>query len=420
MIIILSLIFSAFFSGMEIAFVAANRLRVELERKQDTISSSIIDIFAKNPGQYIATMLVGNNIALVIYGIFFAKLIEPLIEKYISSADYSILIIQTLISTLLILITAEFLPKTIFRQNSNKFLKALALPVFTFYILFFPIAKFAVFVSNKLLKSVFKVKISTLNNNNFVFGKVDLGHFLSESNDNESAGKKIDTEVKMFKNALGFSEIKVRECIIPRNEIQAVEVSTEIIDLRQRFIDTGFSKILIYKNSIDNVIGFVHTLDIFKKSKTIKSAMSNIMVVPETMQANKLLDKLIKKRKSIALVVDEFGGTSGIVTLEDLIEEILGEIQDEHDTINLIEEKLNENEYKFSGRLEIDYLNERYKLQLPESQDYETIAGYVFYLHEQIPYEGEILEDDNFKFEILKVNGPKIEIIKLINTSNSK
>ncbi len=414
MIIFFSLLFSAFFSGMEIAFISVNKLRVELERRQGNFFSNIIVIFSKNPGQYIATMLVGNNIALVIYGIFFAKLIEPLIEQYITTTDYGILIIQTFISTLIILITAEFLPKTIFKRNSNRFLHAFSPIVLFFYIIFYPIAGFTVFFSNTVLKYILKVKIDNKNNNENVFGKIELGHLLSEDKKNKYDDNESDTEIKIFRNALGFSEIKVRECIVPRNEIKAVDISSNIRELSKMFIETGYSRILIYENSIDNIIGFVHTLDIFKGAKTIRETMINILIVPETMLINELLNIFIKEHKSVALVVDEFGGTSGMITLEDIIEEIFGEIEDEHDTINLSEEKISETEYKLSGRLEIDYLNDKYKFELPESQEYETLAGYIFFIKEQIPEVNEVIIDANFKFEILETKGPKIETVKLI------
>ena len=397
---------------MEIAFISADRLRVELEKKQGKFSSGVIGVFIRNKGQYIATMLVGNNIALVIYGIYFAKLIEPYIRQYIDS-DSTILIIQTLISTLLILVTAEFLPKTIFRENSNSLLNVLAFPVFIFYVILYPIAKFTVIVSNSALKHLFKINTNDANSK-VVFGKIDLNNFLSQENESNMNDEDVDSEVKIFRNALDFPDVKVRECMVPRNEIIAIEQNESIDEIKKMFIETGFSKILVFKNSIDNIVGFVHILDVYKKVKIIKSAMHKIIVVPESMLAETLFNKLIKKHNSIALVVDEFGGTSGMLTLEDIIEEIFGEIEDEHDTIELEEERISENEFVFSGRLEIDYINEKYKINLPESSDYETLAGFIFFLHEQIPEQGEIIKTANFKFEILKTKAPKIETVKLI------
>lgn len=411
--ILISLIFSAFFSGMEIAFVSANRLKIEVDKKQKSTSSGIIRIFTNNPGQYISTMLVGNNVALVIYGIFFAKVAEPYIEQWVSSNDFVILLIQTLLSTLLILVTAEFLPKTIFKLNSNYFLTKLAFPVLLFYILFYPAAKFSVWFSTWFISVFTKEKI------NFKKGKtplkkIDLDYFLAETEDIDIENIEDSGEVKIFKNALDFSETKVRECMIPRNEIAAENINAEIKFVKQKFIETGFSKIFIFKDNIDNIIGYVHTLAIFKQSKTIKAALQNMPIVPETMQANILLNKLLKEHKSVALVVDEFGGTSGIVTMEDIIEEIFGEIKDEHDYDNFTEIKITDKEFIFSGRTEIDYLNEKYKFELPESEEFETLAGYIFFLYEQIPKVNEVIETDKYIFKVIEVKGPKLKQIRMI------
>lgn len=413
LIILFSLIFSAFFSGMEIAFVSANRLKIELDKKQKSASSKIIARFIKNPGQYISTMLVGNNIALVIYGIFFAKLAEPFIKQLIPSSVFFVLLIQTILSTLLILVTAEFLPKTIFRQNSNFLLLKLAFPVFIFYIIFFPIARISVRISNVFIHLITKNK-KKRDKGDIVLKKIDLDNFLTD-NEKRTDSKEDDAgEVKIFKNALEFSDTKIRECIVPRNEIIAENITSNIESLRKKFIETGFSRIFIFKDNIDNIVGYVHTLAIFKQSKTIKSAMTELTVVPETMPANKLLNKLLKENKSVALVVDEFGGTSGIVTMEDIIEEIFGEIEDEHDAIIFKEKQISENEFIFSARIEIDYLNDKYKLELPEFEEFETLAGYIFFLHEQIPNKNDIIETEKYTFEILEVDNPKIEKVRLI------
>jgi len=414
-IILLSLIFSAFFSGMEIAFVSANRLKIEMDKKHKSFASQIIEKFTNNPGQYISTMLVGNNIALVIYGIYFAIFFEPLLQKvlFIEQNEFLLLFIQTILSTILILVTAEFLPKTVFRQNSNFFLQKLAIPVSFFYIFFYPIAAFSVWFSNLFIKLISKNK-SVNNNDSAVLGKIDLDHFLSETDDDEDNNPETVGEVKIFRNALEFAEIKVRECIVPRNEIIAENINADIEDVKKKFINSGFSKIFIYKDNIDNIIGYVHTLAVFNKSKTIKSALSEVSVIPETMPVNKLLNKLLKEHKSVALVVDEFGGTSGIVTMEDIIEEIFGEIEDEHDETQFTEETMGENEFIFSARIEIDYLNDKYKLNLPESEEYETLAGYIFYLHEQMPEKNDIIETEHFIFEILKIDEPKIETVRII------
>ncbi len=411
--ILISLIFSAFFSGMEIAFVSANRLKIEVDKKQKNASSGIIKIFTNNPGQYISTMLVGNNIALVIYGIFFAKAAEPYIEKWVSTNDFVILLIQTLMSTLLILVTAEFLPKTIFKQNSNFFLSKLAFPVLIFYILLYPFAKFSIWFSVWFI-SLFKGRKVNFDKGKTSLKKVDLDYFLAETEDITDESSDTSGDVKIFKNALDFSETKVRECMIPRNEIVAENISSEIELVKKKFIESGFSKIFIFKENIDNIIGYVHTLAIFKQSKTIKSALTQMPIVPETMQANKLLNKLLKEHKSVALVVDEFGGTSGIVTMEDIIEEIFGEIKDEHDADIYTEQQINEKEYLFSGRIEIDYLNEKYKFEFPESEEFETLAGYIFFLFEQIPQVNEIIETDKYLFEVIEISGPKIEKVRVI------
>ena len=411
--IVISLVFSAFFSGMEIAFVSANRLKIEVDKKQKSTSSGIIRIFTDNPGQYISTMLVGNNIALVIYGIFFAKVAEPFIEQWISSNDFVILLIQTLLSTLLILVTAEFLPKTIFKQNSNYFLTKLAFPVFVVYILLYPAAKFSVWFSVWFI-SLFSKEKMNFKKGKTPLKKIDLDYFLAETEDSDIENTEDSGDVKIFKNALDFSEIKVRECMIPRNEIAAENINAEIEFVKQKFIETGFSKIFIFKDNIDNIIGYVHTLAIFKHSKTIKAALQNMPIVPETMQANKLLNKLLKEHKSVALVVDEFGGTSGIVTMEDIIEEIFGEIEDEHDADVHKETQINDKEFVFSARIEIDYLNEKYKFELPESEEFETLAGYIFFLYEQIPQVNEIIETGKYIFEVIEVEGPKIEKIRMV------
>ncbi len=411
--IIISLILSAFFSGMEIAFVSANRLKIEVDKKQKNTSSRIISIFTNNPGQYISTMLVGNNIALVVYGIFFAKLIEPFIETHISSNDIAILIIQTLLSTILILVTAEFLPKTVFKQNSNFFLSKLAFPVLIFYVILYPIAKFSVWLSVWFI-ALFKGRKVNFEGGKTNLKKVDLDYFLSDTENIENELTENSGDVKIFKNALEFSETKVRECMIPRNEIIAENIDAEIESVKNKFIETGFSKIFIYKDNIDNIIGYVHTLAVFKQSKSIKAALSDMPIVPETMQANKLLNKLLKEHKSVALVVDEFGGTSGIVTMEDIIEEIFGEIEDEHDADLHREQQINEKEFIFSARIEIDYLNEKYNFELPESEEFETLAGYIFFLYEQIPQVNEIIETDKYVFEVIEINGPKIEKVRII------
>lgn len=409
-IILISLAFSGFFSGMEIAFVTSNRLKIEMDKKNGVWGSRIVYYFIKHPGQYIATMLVGNNIALVIYGIFMALVLEPLIFT-ITAAEFNVLLIQTLLSTLIILITAEFLPKTLFRIDPNKALKIFSVPVFIFYWSFFPVTRFSMMVSNFFIR-----KISRNENNQHseaaVFGKVDLAELITQGSISEEEDT-IDNEIRIFQNALDFSEIKIRECTVPRNEIEAYEINDTIESLRKSFIKTGFSRILIYKETIDNIVGYVTSTQLFHNPKTIKDILINIIIVPETMTASKLLNRFLREQKSVAVVVDEFGGTAGMVTAEDIMEEIFGEIEDEHDTADYIERKIDNKTYEFSGRLEIDALNEKYKLKIPESDDYETLAGFILFHMERIPNENDEINIGAFHFKILKIENPKIELVRM-------
>ncbi len=412
-IILISVVFSAFFSGMEIAFVSANRLKVEMERKHGGFIAKIVSIFTNNPSQFIATMLIGNNIALVVYGIFFARFIEAPLKAYVVESELAVLLIQTIISTIIILITAEFLPKTIFRRNANSFLNIFSLPVWLFYFLFYPISKFTVFLSEAFIEKVFKVKPED-NTNETVFGKVDLSDLLYSDSEHSDNNTDEDNQIKLFKNALEFSDVTIRECMVPRNEIVAVSSDAEMDEVKQKLIETGFSKIPVYLESIDNIIGYVHTMNVIKNTGDIKESMTRIPAIPESMYANEVLQKLIKLKKSVALVVDEFGGTSGMVTIEDIIEEIFGEIEDEHDKAELYEKKLSDTEYVFSGRLEVDYINSKYKFSFPESEEYETVAGYILSIRKEIPKQGDIIEEKPFKFEILKTDYPKILRVRLL------
>ena len=410
-IIFIMLALSAFFSGMEIAFIAANKLRMELDRNKNTVSAKVISIFSRHPGYYISTMLVGNNIALVVYGIVMAKILEPSIALWVDSESL-ILTIQTLISTILILVTAEFIPKTLFRINPNLALNLFALPVMFFYIIFYPITSFTIFLSKNIIYRVFKTKISEEEETK-AFGKIDLDHLVQEGQDTQAIAEDDLHGIKIFRNALDFSKVKLRECMVPRNEIEAMEISGEIEELTQRLIETGYSRILIYKESIDNIIGYVHSSVIFKNPQSIKSALSRIIIVPETMAAHKLLNLFTRQQKSVAVVVDEFGGTGGMVTIEDIMEEIFGEIEDEHDNIDLEEEKISNTEYILSGRLEIDYLNDKYELNLPESEDFETLNGYLLFAHESIPKCNETIRIENFNFKIMEVSNTRVDKIRL-------
>lgn len=410
-IILVSLSFSGFFSGMEIAFIASNRLRLEIEKKEKNLRAGLLSMFTKNEALYISTMLIGNNIALVIYGVFMGKQLEPFLHNYVQN-EIIVLLLQTLFSTIIILITAEFLPKSIFRNNANSALKIFAFPVTFFILIFYPIAKFTIALSNIIVKLFFKVNISS--GNGIVFGKVDLNNFVEEVNEEFSQDEEIDNEIKIFQNALDFSNVKIRECLVPRNEIEAIEVNQSIVELKNKFIETGYSRILVYENNIDNIIGYVHQSELFKNPANISEVISTLKIVPETMSAKKLLDILIRESKNLALVVDEFGGTSGIVSLEDIMEEIFGEIEDEHDTQEFIDKKINENTFLFSGRLEIDYINEKYNLNLPESEEFETIAGFVVLTLGYIPVLGEKINIKNYQITIKQASSNKIELLELV------
>jgi CBS domain containing-hemolysin-like protein len=410
-IILLSLVFSAFFSGMEIAFVSSNKLRLELDIKQGYMTSRVISIFTSRPGDYIATMLVGNNISLVIYGILMAILLEPLISHYTSS-ESTILIIQTIISTLIILFTAEFLPKTIFRLSPNTALRAFAIPVLVFYILLYPVTKLTIAISGFILHNFMRVPRNKKAQPN-VFGKIDLDNLVNESNAERDQQADPEQEIKLFQNALDFSNVKLRDCMVPRTEIVAFDESVSMEELQSKFIETGLSKILIYRESTDNIIGYINSKELFKNPSDLQSMIMSLPIVPETMPANKLLQSFIKDHKSISVVVDEFGGTSGIVTMEDILEEIIGDIEDEHDTSELTEDKLNEQEYIFSARHEIDYLNEKYRLNIPELDDYETLAGLILFHYESIPKINDRIHIEGFVIRILDVSETRIELIHL-------
>ncbi|MFH1320409.1 MAG: hemolysin family protein [Bacteroidota bacterium] len=380
-IILITLLFSAFFSGIEIAFVSANKLLIELQNKQGLLPARIISRFMKYPSRFIGTMLVGNNIALVVYGIFMAKILKPIIE-IVTTTEIPIFIIQTILATLFILVTAEFIPKTLFRVNPNRILNFFAIPALIIYYLFYPLVYLIIGLSKLTLKKIFNVKILE---EKPVFGRVDLDNFIKESSSLKNEDDEIYPEIQIFRNALDFSKVKLRECMIPRTEIVALDANESIDVLKQNFIDTGLSKILIYKDDIDQITGYIHSYELFKQPINIDSILLPVSMVPETMAATELLKKLIKQQRSIAVVVDEFGGTAGIVTTEDVMEEIFGEIMDEHDVMNLIEKKINDKEYIFSGRLEIDYLNDKYNLNLPEHEEYETLSGLIIHHHESIP-----------------------------------
>ena len=407
--ILASLVFSAFFSGLEIAFVSSNKLKIELEKKSGFLPARIISYFVKNESLFISTLLLGNNIALVIYGIMMAMILEPVIGEWISS-EPTILLLQTIISTLIILVTAEFLPKTVFRINPNWWLNILAIPVLLICGPLYLVVYVAISVPTSMLKLLFNIQ---LKRSEVSFGKVDLDHYLREVTSGVEEDSELEPEIQIFQNALDFSNVKARECMVPRTEIIALEVEDPIEELRERFVETGLSKILIYRDNIDNIIGYTHSSELFKKPEFIKNILLPISIVPETMPANEILELFIKQRRSLAIVVDEYGGTSGMVTVEDIIEEIFGEIEDEHDHEEYHEKQIGDNDFEFSARLEIDYLNEKYKLKLQESEDYETLAGLIIHVHEDIPEVDTRIPLPPYICEILKVEDNRIDLVRL-------
>lgn len=412
-LIVVSILFSAFFSGMEIAFVSSNKLRIEIDRKQKKVFAGLVSFFTKQPARFIATMLVGNNIALVIYGIAFALLLEAPIRRILGSdSEALILLIQTLISTLIILLTAEFLPKTLFRINPNNSLRVLSIPILAFYALLFPITMLTIGISNFTMKYLLRVRPENRASEP-VFSKVDLDHFLMAVQPEQEIDSEPIQDLKIFKNALEFSGLKVRDCMIPRPDVIALEADSTLEELKQRFMETGLSRILVYHENIDNVIGYVNSKDLYRRPEKIRAIIKPIQFVPETLPVNKLLTKFIKEGKSIAVVVDEFGGTSGLITTEDIIEEIFGEIEDEHDTSDLLEKQLDMERWLLSGRHEIDYLNEKYFLGIPESEEYDTLAGYIIFHYESIPEKNASVEIDNFLITITNVSSNRIEEVEL-------
>lgn len=410
-IIFITLIFSAFFSGMEIAFLSANKLRIELDRKQGGSASKIISIFINNPSKYLTTMLVGNNVALVIYGTIMARILAPVLESFISN-EIVILCLQTIVSTLIILFTGEFLPKMIFRNIANASLNLLSVPVLFFYIIFYPITYSINLLSQAILKRIRK-EHSISSREKDAFDKVDLIYFINQSNIIEENAETQTDEIKLFQNALDFSSVKVRDCMVPRTEIKAFEEGSSQNELINAFIESGYSKILIYRENIDNIIGYITSKSLFEPVNNKSLPIIDISFVPETMSANKLLKKLIQDKKSLAVVVDEFGGVSGMLTIEDIIEEIFGEIEDEHDYSEFIEKVISEKEFIFSGRLEIDHINDTYNLNIPESEEYETLAGFVIFYHESIPKVNERITIDKFEIKTLKTSSTKVELIHL-------
>ncbi|TBN02691.1 HlyC/CorC family transporter [Hyunsoonleella flava] len=421
-IIVLSLILSAFFSGMEIAYVSSNKIHIEIEKKQEGILATVLRRLTAKPSKFITTMLIGNNIALVIYGFFMGDVLvnwfQTLLPTNNTFVNYLLtdlsLLTQTVISTFVILITAEFLPKVFFQIYANTLVKVLAIPAYIFYVLFTWISDFVIWISDLVLKYFFKTEGDNIQ---MAFSKVELGNYISEQMESVEAHDEIDSEIQIFQNALEFSEVKAREVMVPRTEIIAVEINDTVKSLNSLFTETGCSKILVYKDSIDDILGYVHSFELFKKPKTIKSILLPVEFVPGTVLVSDVLNILIKKRKSIAVVLDEYGGTSGIMTVEDIVEELFGEIEDEHDTVVFKEQQIDDETYQFSARMEVDYINETYKINLPEDENYETLGGLIVNHTEEIPQKDEVIAIDAFEFTILEVSNTKIDLVevKLMN-----
>ena len=417
-IIVTTLMLSAFFSGMEIAYVSSNKIHIELEKKQEDFLGRILTKLTAKPSKYIATMLIGNNIALVIYGLKMGDVLVNWFQSMLPSDNATLsyllidfqLLTKTVISTIVILITAEFLPKVFFQIYANTLLKILALPTYIFYLIFTWISDLVLWISDAVLKYVFKAKGEDVA---LAMTKVELGNYISEQMESFEDHEEVDSEIQIFQNALEFSDVKAREVMVPRTEITAVDISESIENLRQLFIETGRTKILVYKETIDDILGYVHSFELFKKPKNIKSIIIPVSFVPETILIKDVLNILTKKRQSIAVVIDEYGGTSGIMSVEDIIEELFGEIEDEHDSLDMTEEQIDEDTYRFSARLEVDYINETYKLDLPESETYETLGGLIVNKTEGIPEENEAIQIENFKFTIEEVSSTKIDIVQL-------
>lgn len=404
---ILALIASAFFSGMEIAFLSANRLQIELESKKRRLPNVLLSYLVKHPARFISTMLVGNNLALVVFGKYFPEIINPVFGW--TETGYVELFVQTIISTIIVLFLAEYLPKAIFSARSNESLKFFSLPVIIIYSAFYIVVIGITQLSKFLLERVFRAELET---DQPVFSKVDIDHYIEENTNDDDDD--VDHELEIFRNALDFSDIKAREFMIPRTEILAVESGESIEELKVRFIETGYSKIIVYNEKIDNVIGYVHAYELFKKPKDIRSILRPVSFIPETMTANDVLNLFTRDKRNMAIVLDEFGGTAGLITLEDVVEEIFGDIDDEHDVDELMERQVGPNEYIFSARLEIDYINDEYRLHLPESDNYTTLGGLVMDLLESIPEKGERVALDDYILEVLTVSSNRLEEVRLL------
>ena len=411
-IIILCLILSAFFSGMEIAFISSNKIYLGIEKKQDNFLSQILTKLTENPSKFIASMLIGNNIALVIYGFYMGDLIIGCIASFgFQFSALTTVLLQTLISTFIVLITAEFLPKVFFQIYANTLIKVFAVPAYLFYRLFYYLSTFFIWISDFVLRKFFKTEGDQVQ---LYFSKVELGNYITEQMSSVEDDEEVDSEIQIFQNALEFSGVKARDIMTPRTEIVDIDLFDSIKDLKELFIETGYSKIVVSQNSLDDIVGYVHSFDLFKKPKTIKSVLMTVEYVPETILIKAALNILIKKPKNVAVVLDEYGGTSGIITIEDIVEELFGEIEDEHDLDEeLIEQELGEGKYLFSTRLDVEYLNETYKLMIPEEDSYGTLGGFIVNHTKEIPQKGDEIVIDKYHFVIEQASNKKIELVKM-------
>jgi len=416
LIVVLCLLASAFASGMEIAFITSNKLKIELDRKQGFFGAGLIAHFARHPKTFIASMLIGNNVALVVYGLYLGQAIIYGIETHFPAqtmwlGDYGVLATQTVISTVIVLVFSEFIPKAVFSTHPNRWLTLLAVPLAIWYGVLWVFARFISTLSDWFLKLI---KRPVSNPAVIEFGRIDLDHYLRDVTGPNTNGLNLDHEIQMFQNALDFSKVKARDCMIPRNEIVAVEITDPVMLLRERFVETRLSKILVYRDTIDHIIGYVHSFELFRKPEQIQHVLRPVTIIPEPMAANKVLELFIKQKRNMAVVVDEFGGTAGILTMEDIVEEIFGEIEDEHDKEENLEVVRSDSEFDFSARLEIDYLNEKYHLGLPvNDQQYDTLGGLILYAHEDIPEEGACIVIPGFEFKVTRVSERRIEDVRL-------
>ena len=417
-LLIIVILFSALFSGMEIAFVSSNKLLHGIDRSERSLTSSAINKFYSNSNNFISTLLVGNNIVLVIYGILMARILNSTILAGLQGNESVRLLLETVISTIVIIFTGEFVPKALFRIDPNSSLKRFALIIYPIYIILYPLSKFTTFCSCLLLR-IFNVKIKD-EVRDTTFTKTELNHLIQSTLENADEKEDIDNDVKIFQNALDFSSIKVRDCLVPRTEIDAVEVNTPLEELKSVFTESGHSKVVVFKDNIDNIIGYIHSSELFRLGKNWQQRICKMPYVPETLSAEKLMRRLMQQKKSLAVVVDEFGGTSGIVSLEDLLEEIIGEIEDEHDNQNLIAKELGENEYLLSGRLEIEHINEMFDLEIPESDDYQTLSGFILVHLQRFPQLNENISIGKFRIQATKLRNTKIELVKLSVKSEAK